>query len=148
MTLENLVDKGLRRESTSQDEVRRLITKASLRLEDAANQSVSRDSRFDPAYEAILQLAICALRANGFWPDSKGGHHITALQSLTKSIDYPREQVRLIDEFRRQRAISLYDGSFEPTEQELSALLEAGTELRLHLLGWLNENYPELASDL
>ena len=147
MTLENLVGKGLRHESASLDEIQRLLTKANTRLEDAANQSVSRDSRFDLAYEAILQLAICALRANGYRPDSKGGHHMTALQGLTKSIGYPRERVRLVDEFRRQRAISLYDGSFDPTEQELNALLETGAELQAHLINWLKENRPELIPD-
>jgi len=148
MTLENLVGKGLRHESTSPDEIQRLLAKATTRLADAANQSVSRDSRFDLAYEAILQLAICALRANGYRPDSKGGHHITALQGLSKSIGYPREKVRLIDEFRRQRAISLYDGSFNATEQELTALIETGTELQIHLLDWLKESHPELIPDL
>lgn len=147
MTLENLVGKGLRKETTHQDEIQRLIAKAQARLTDAASEAISRDSRFDLAYEAVLQLAISALRANGYRPDSKGGHHVTAMQSLPKSIGYPREKVRLLDEFRRQRAIGLYDGSFDPTQQELEALLNAGAQLLEHLVQWLHKNHPELAPD-
>ena len=145
MTLENLVGKGLRKETSHRDEIHRLIAKAQARLRDAASEAISRDSRFDLAYEGVLQLAIGALRANGYRPESKGGHHVTAMQTLPKSIGYPREKVRLLDEFRRQRAISLYDGSFDPTEQELEALLNAGAELLEHLIQWLKENRPDLA---
>lgn len=144
MTLENLVGKGLREEPAAPEEIQRLLHKASTRLNDAASEAISRESRFDLAYEAILQLAICALRANGYRPDSRGGHHVIALQSLTKTVQYPSEKIRLLDEFRRQRAIGLYDGSFEPTKAEISALLETGQNLKDHLNDWLRKNKPEL----
>ena len=144
MTLDNLVGKGLREEPTTAEEIQRLLHKASTRLNDATSETISRDSRFDLAYEAILQLALCALRANGYRPDSRGGHHVIALQSLTKSIGYPKDKIRLLDEFRRQRAIGLYDGSFDPTKAEISALLETGENLKKHLKDWLRTNKPEL----
>ena len=144
MTLDNLVGKGLREEPTGPEEIQRLLHKASTRLNDATSEVISRESRFDLAYEAILQLAICALRANGYRPDSRGGHHVIALQSLTKSIGYPKDKIRLLDEFRRQRAIGLYDGSFDPTKAEISALLETGENLKNHLKDWLRTNKPEL----
>lgn len=121
--------------------------KARNRLADASSTAISHDSRFDLAYEAILQLGLRALRANGYRPDSRGGHHVIALQSLTKSIDYPAEKVRLIDQFRRQRAISLYDDSFDPTDQELQTLLNAGTHLEQTLMAWLQQNRPELVPE-
>lgn len=144
MTLENLVGKGLQKEAPTQEEIQRLLAKAETRLADAANETISRESRFDLAYEALLQLAICALRANGYRPDSRGGHHVIALQGLAKSIGYPKEKIRLMDEFRRQRAIGLYDGSFDPSETELKALLTAGIELKESLTTWIQENHPEL----
>jgi len=144
MTLDNLVGKGLRQESAAPEEIQRLLHKASTRLNDATSEVISMESRFDLAYEAILQLAICALRAHGYRPDSRGGHHVTALQSLTKTVEYPGEKIRLLDEFRRQRAIGLYDGSFEPTKSEISALLETAEHLKNHLNEWLRENKPEL----
>lgn len=144
MTLENLVDKGLIREAATPEEVQRLLRKAAVRLADGESDAISAESRFDLAYEAVLQLAICALRANGYRPGSKGGHHVMALQSLSKSIDYPSEKIRLLDEFRRQRAIGLYDGSFEPTAAELEALTKAGRDLESSLKAWLKQNHPEL----
>jgi len=62
-------------------------------------------------------------------------------------IDYPAEKVRLIDQFRRQRVISLYDGSFDPTDQELQTLLNAGTHLEQALMAWLQQNHPELVPE-
>lgn len=121
--------------------------KARTRLADASSTAISHDSRFDLADEAVLQLGLRALRANGYRLDSRGGHHVIALQSLTKSIDYPAEKVRLIDQFRRQRAISLYDGSFDPTDQELQTLLNAGMHLERTLMAWLQQNRPELVPE-
>jgi len=85
MTLDNLVGKELREEPTAPEEIQRLLHKASTRLNDAKSEAISRESRFDLAYEAILQLAISALRANGYRPDSRGRHHVIALQNLTKT---------------------------------------------------------------
>lgn len=144
MTLENLVGKGLQKETPTAREVQRLLAKSETRLADAANQTISRESRFDLAYEALLQMGICALRANGYRPDSRGGHHVVALQGLAKSIGYPKEQIRLMDEFRRQRAIGLYDGSFDPSETELEALLTTGNDLLEYLTAWLQNNHPNL----
>lgn len=144
MTLENLVGKGLEREPPSAEEVQRLLRKANIRLQDARSEAISTESRFDLAYEAILQLALCGLRANGYRPGSRGGHHVIALQSLTKTIGYPKEKIRLLDEFRRQRAIGLYDGSFDPTDSEIQALLETADDLKRCLQDWLEQNHPEL----
>ncbi len=144
MALENLLGKGLQREPTSRTELQRLLKKADTRLGDAKSESISTESRFDLAYEGVLQLALAALRANGYRPGSKGGHHMIALQSLTKSIGYPKEKIRLLDEFRRQRAIGLYDGSFDPTKSEIQSLLEAAADLQQILYEWLDRNHPEL----
>jgi len=82
MTLENLIGKGLQREPASKAEILRFITKINTKLADARNEHISLDSRFDLAYEALLQIGLAALRANNLRPDSRGGHHILALQTL------------------------------------------------------------------
>ena len=145
MTLENLIGKGLQREPASAEEVRRFLAKITTRLADAQNDAISLDSRFDLAYEALLQIGLVALRANNLRPDSRGGHHILALQTLNTSIGYPREKLRLLDEYRRQRATGLYDGSFVPTQAEFNELLTTVLELMAHLQLWLNKCHPELA---
>lgn len=68
-----------------------------------------------------------------------------ALQTLNVSIDYPKEKIRLLDEFRRQRAVGLYDGSFVPTQAELDELLLTVGELKSFLENWLTKNRPDLA---
>lgn len=145
MTLENLIGKGLQREPTSAEEIRRFLAKITTKLADVQKDTISLDSRFDLAYEALLQIGLAALRANNLRPDSRGGHHILALQTLNTSIGYPREKLRLLDEYRRQRAIGLYDGSFVPTQAEFDELLATVVELKAYLEAWLNKHHPELA---
>ena len=138
MTLENLIGKGLQREPASNEEILRFIAKINTKLADAKNEHISLDSRFDLAYEALLQIGLAALRANNMRPDSRGGHHILALQTLHTSIGYPKEKLRLLDEFRRQRAVGLYDGSFLPTQAELDELIETVVALKQHFETWLS----------
>lgn len=136
MTLENLIGKGLQHEPTNAAEIRRFLDKIATKLDDAHNDRISLDKRFDVACEALLQVGLAALRANGFRPDSRGGHHVLALQTLNQTIDYPQEKLRLLDEFRRQRAAGLYDGSFAPSHAEVQAILETLNDLKLHLERW------------
>lgn len=141
--LENLIGKGLQREASDAAEIRRLRRKIATKLADARNAQISLDSRFDLAYEALLQIGLTALRANGLRPDSRGGHHVTALQTLDTTIQYPREKLRLLDRFRRQRAAGLYDASFEPSEAEVQSLLDVVSELKDHLENWLAKSHPK-----
>lgn len=144
MTLENLIGKGLQREPASQVEIARFCVKIDTKLTDAQNMTLSLDTRFDVAYEALLQIGFAALRANGYRPDSRGGHHVLALQTLATSIGYPQERIRLLDEYRRQRGLGLYDGSFEPSAVEVAALIEEATNLMKHFQQWLAATHPEL----
>ena len=144
MTLENLIGKGLQREPAGKEELARFRNKIAVKLADAQNTTLSLDTRFDVAYEALLQIGLAALRANGYRPDSRGGHHVMALQTLPTTIGYPKEKVRLLDEFRRQRGQGLYDGSFDPSEAEVAALIEEAIALQLQFQQWLGERHPEL----
>jgi hypothetical protein len=141
--LDNLIGKGLQREATDAEEIRRLRRKITTRLDDARNEQISLDSRFGLAYEALLQIGLVALRANGLRPDSRGGHHVIALQTLDTTVQYPREKLRLLDRFRRQRAAGLYDASFEPSEVEVETLINTVSELKDHLDEWLSKSNPE-----
>jgi hypothetical protein len=144
MTLENLIGKGLQREPVSAQEVGRFMAKIVAKLRDAQSGQISLGSRFDLAYEALLQIGLVALRANGLRPDSRGGHHAIALQTLGTTIGYPREKLRLLDEYRRKRAAGLYDGSFEPSQSELDALIGTVIGIKTHLESWLRAEHPEL----
>ena len=140
MTLENLIGKGLDSEPANRVEIKRLLDKIVTKLADAEVESISLETRFDIAYEALLQIGLVALRSHHLRPNSRGGHHAIALQSLPLTIGYPREKVRLLDEFRKQRAAGLYDGSFSPSESELRELIDATIEVYTLLQGWLEKN--------
>jgi hypothetical protein len=146
MTLDNLIGKGLQREPATKEEIHRYLVKIATKLADAKSESISLDSRFDLAYEALLQIGLAALRANGLRPDSRGGHHILALQTLNVSIGYGREKLRVLDEFRRRRAQGLYDGSFDPSQSELDALISTVFELNAYLESWIEAEHPELSA--
>ncbi len=75
---------------------------------------------------------------------SRGGHHVLALQTLTTTIGYPREKIRLLDEYRRQRGLGLYDGSFDPSTTEVAALINEAINLQQHFQQWLAATHPEL----
>jgi hypothetical protein len=143
MSLENLVGRGLQREPASREELSRFLARIETKLADAQASVVSMESRFDIAYEALLQIGIAALRANDMRPDSRGGHHVIALQTLPTTIGAPKTKIRLLDEFRRQRAAGLYDGSFLPTERELEELVSTVGELLALLREWIRTNRPE-----
>lgn len=144
MVLETLLGRGLQQEPTDAAEISRFLKKIEAKLVDCRTPSISLDSRFDIAYEALLQCGLTALRAHGLRPDSKGGHHIMALQTLPATIGFSKDKVRLLDEFRKQRAAGLYDGSFNPSEAEFEALLDVVGTLRDELTAWLNMQRPEL----
>jgi hypothetical protein len=96
MTLHNLLGKGLSREPTDEEEVRRFLIKVDTKLRDARITGISLDSRFDIAYEALLQIGLLALRVNDFRPDSRGGHHVLALQTLETTIGFPKIKLRVV----------------------------------------------------
>ncbi|MEA3363325.1 MAG: DNA-binding protein, partial [Thermodesulfobacteriota bacterium] len=114
MTLENLIGRGVEVEPADAEEITRLLDKIKVKIADAKVVEISLDTRFDIAYEALLQIGLTALRCHNLRPNSRGGHHVTALQTLPLTIGYPKQRVRLLEEFRKQRAAGLYDGSFTP----------------------------------
>lgn len=56
MTLENLIGKGLFGEPTNPVEIARFQQKITKKLADAQCPDISLDTRYDTAYEALLQL--------------------------------------------------------------------------------------------
>ena len=70
--LENLVETGqLKREPPDQQEFIGLVRSAWARLNDARNETLSLESRFDLAYNASHALALAALRRNGYRSDTR-----------------------------------------------------------------------------
>ncbi len=146
MTLDNLVGKGLERAPASKEEISRYLAKIRRKIADCKQKTLSLDTRFDTAFAALLQVALAALRANGYRTTSEAGHQQIAIQLLPKTIGIDRVDIRMLDEYRKKRSIGLYDASFDPSEAEVKAVIGSVESLFDNLLKWLRKNHPELAA--
>ena len=143
--LENLVkiDK-LGKEPTDPHEIGRFLGKINQRITDAAKRAVGLDSTFDIAYEGVLQIAMVALRAEGYRVKTTPGHQQIAIQSLPLTLELPKDETYVFDVFRRKRSQSIYGAEYDPSEAEVVALIEAAQKLQARLLDWLAEQHPTL----
>ncbi len=84
MTLQNLLKIGqLKVHQPSSAEVQRLLDAATRNLADARETSISPETRFDAAYKAVMQVALAALMAHGYRPDTnRPGHHVVVAENL------------------------------------------------------------------
>lgn len=88
MTLKILLGISLDAIAPDKSHLARLLAAAARNLADAQLAGLSTENRFDLAYKAVMQLALAALHAHGYRPlTSKPGHHATALQCLTLTLD-------------------------------------------------------------
>ncbi len=145
MTLENLLKIGqLKSHVTDATEIRRLLAAARRNLADAGVKAISPETRFDAAYKAIMQVALVALMANGYRPDTnRPGHHMTVLQSLPKTMGLSNKRMVVLDALRRKRNLADYMGEDIDDASVESCIAEAG-----RLLGeaevWLKKNRRDL----
>ncbi|MHB8122113.1 MAG: DNA-binding protein [Desulfuromonadaceae bacterium] len=148
MTLENLrnLEKigQLKSHVTSREEVQRLLDAARRNLSDAGVEVISCETRFDSAYKAVMQLALAAIMANGFRPDtSKPGHHMTVIQSLPQTIGLPTERMAVLDVLRRKRNLTDYSGGWIDETSMEQCILEARNLLR-DVEAWFKEQRLDL----
>ena len=109
--------------------IAKLLAAARRNLADARVVDVSSETRFDAAYKVILQCAMAALWANEYRaPTSEPGHHLTAVQTLPKTIGVASERVVVLDALRKQRNLSDYEGE-GVTEQALQECLQQAAAL-------------------
>ena len=145
MTLDNLAKIGrLKPHIASKPEFADLLTAARRNLEDARDENISTENRFDAAYKDVMQVALVALMAHGFRPDTKApGHHQTVIQSLPKTMGLDAQRVAVLDALRNKRNLSDYTG--RPIDQaSLSSCIEEATRLLNHAMAWLAANHPDL----
>lgn len=143
MTLDNLVGNTLERIEPDPAIIRRLLEAAERNRADARVEAVSQENRFDAAYKAIMQLANAALQANGFRTlTSRPGHHMTMLQSLTRTIGLERERMIVLDTLRKQRNVSDYAGD-PVSESALTDCITAADALHKDVMASLRSNHPE-----
>ena len=144
MSLENLI--GISLETTTPDRatIERLLGAAKRNLADARTDAVSRETRFDAAYKAIMQLANAALQANGYRTlTSKPGHHQTLIQLLNQTAGIDKQSVIVLDALRKQRNVADYTGDLVPSSA-LEECIASAEDLLVQVQEWIKKNKPEL----
>ena len=145
MSLANLLKIGqLKTHPPDAAEVQRLLVAAARNLADARVTSISPETRFDAAYKAIMQVALAAMMANGYRPDTgRPGHHQTVVQALGLTIGLTKPRVTVLDTLRRKRNLSDYTGEDMDDSSVAHCIVEA--ERLLGDVGlWLRANRPAL----
>jgi hypothetical protein len=123
--LENLVGKGLKAETSSDDEIEGLVRSGERRLNDAENTTLSIESRFDLAYNAAHALSLAALRHHGYRSDNR----YLVFQTLPHTLNLPPEQWRVLDAAHRKRNSVEYEGLADIDEKTTEAAIRVAREI-------------------
>lgn len=144
MSLQNLLGVSLENVTPEKETVRRLLAAAVRHIADAKVRSISAETRFSSAYTAIRMLADVGLHAQGYRTlTSKPGHHQTAIQALTKSLNVDSKIVILLDKLRKQRNLTEYSGDIIPESAVAECLFQAES-LYAVAVSWLKKHQPDL----
>lgn len=115
-------------------------------LADCRNAALSKDWRFNIAYNAALQCAKAALAAAGY-SAAKGGHHYRVILSLEHTAGLDKKAVVALDAFRKKRNTSEYNHAGAVTDKELDELTALAENLRKLVERWIRSEHPELVKD-
>jgi hypothetical protein len=96
-----------------------LLRSGSVRREDAKNESLSQESRFDLAYNAAHALSLAALRNTGYRSENR----YLVFQCTQHTLDLTSEQWRVLDQAHRKRNLAEYEGDIDVDDQLLDALI-------------------------
>lgn len=120
MQLENLVRIGeLKAEAATADEVVALARSGTARLQDAKHTTLSKESRFDLAYNAAHAMSLAALRAAGY----RSTNRYVVFQCTQHTLNLRAEQWRVLDAAHRRRNLAEYEGDVDVEDGLLDALI-------------------------
>jgi len=118
--LENLVGiRQLKVEPATKEEIVGLLRSGAVRLVDAKNEDLSKESRFDLAYNAAHALSLAALRDAGYRSESR----YLVFQCTQHTLELEPEQWRVLDQAHRKRNLAEYEGDIDVDDQLLEALI-------------------------
>ena len=118
--LDNLVRIGqLKRESTDFSEVKRMLTQAKTRWDDAQQINVSIDGRFASIYGAAHAAALAALRWHGYRSESR----FIVFQCLIHTLGWPSNRWRVLDVAHQKRNLAEYEGYLDIQESMVVELI-------------------------
>jgi hypothetical protein len=145
MSLKQWADNGwLKPHKTSREEIANLLAIVERDLADAANESISPDSRFGIAYNAALKLCTILLSAAGYRAD-KARHHYLTIQAMPLILGRDRaNDAQYLDTCRNKRNIVEYHYVGNVTVRDVEELIDFVKELKGIVHDCLNQTRPDL----
>ena len=130
--LDNLVKiRQLKVEPATEEEIAGLLRSGAVRLADAKNENLSKESRFDLAYNAAHALSLAALRDAGYRSESR---HLV-FQCTQHTLHLASEHWRVLDQAHRKRNLAEYEGDIDVDDQLLEALIRVADTIAGRLQG-------------
>lgn len=148
MTLLNWRNAGwIRPHKSSPEEIRDLFLIVDRELADAANTSISADSRYYIAYNGALKLCAILLFASGYRPEKGQGSHQRAIDSIRHILGDDRlNDIDYLHFCRGKRNTSAYDRAGIVSPENVAELIDFTKRFRADVLTWLQHNHPELTN--
>jgi hypothetical protein len=129
--LDNLVRiRQLKAEAAAQPEIDGLTRSGRARLQDAQIHSLSLDSRFDLAYNAVHALSLAALRWHGYRSENR----YIVFQCLEHTLGIAPEHWRVLDQAHRKRNIAEYEGHLDIDRALVEALIRVARDIESRLI--------------
>lgn len=113
--------KALRTEAPDAAEFAGLLRSGLARLNDAGNDKLSLESRFDLAYNAAHALCLAALRRKGY----RASNRYIVFQVLPHTLGLGPEVWRVLDKCHNTRNLGEYEGLLEVDERLVDGLVQA-----------------------
>lgn len=125
--LENLATQTphLTAEPWDEQEFNGLIKSGKTRLIDAQNTSLSPESRFDLAYNAVHALCLAALRKQGY----RAKNRYIVFQVLPHTLGLGPQVWRVLAKCHDMRNLSEYEGDLNVDERIVSDLIQAANQV-------------------
>ena len=118
--LDNLVKIGkLKAGPSTDDEIKGLVQRGLVKIEDYKRADLSTDSRFDLAYNAAHALCLAALKQAGYRSENR----YIVFQCTQHTIGLEPNYWRVLSDAHRQRNVAEYEGDIVVNEQLLEALV-------------------------
>jgi hypothetical protein len=134
----------VRQERTlNKDSVQQLLAGGVQKLNDARQENVSRPTRVEAAYDAVLFCALAVFAAQGYRISSKPGHHKVALEGLAAELKFKQTLYDETDELLRTRN-EKYTGVLKVSDADLRTALELAARVLNETEAWFGKNRPEL----
>jgi len=131
-------------EPPDQTAIAELRTVAEREIRDAETVE-SCDGRLGHAHTACLALAAAALAAAGCRVrQGSMAHHWRLIESLEHTLGLAAGQVKVLQDYRKKRSLSVYERAGIVTSTEADHALDAARRLRDGLTAWLAQEHPDL----